>query len=142
MSIDENASPKAIVIHKDDLLHMMTTLHEGEQFYFDSLSCVTGLDNGPETGSMEVVYNLYSIPFNHHLMVKVELDRTNPEIETLTSIWKTADWQEREVYDLLGIKFIGHPDLRRILMPADWDGFPLRKDYAAQEYYRGIKVDY
>jgi len=141
-SIDENATPKAIIINKEDLLKVMTLLHEDEKLYFDSLSCLTGIDNGPDKGTMEVIYNLYSIPFDHHLMVKVMFDRDNPEVQTLTSIWKTADWQEREAYDMFGIKFKGHPDLRKILMPADWEGFPLRKDYKEQEFYRGIKVDY
>lgn len=141
-SVDEATTPKAIFIEGSNLTQMMTFLHDNEQLYFDSLSCLTGLDNGEEAGTMEVIYNLYSIPFDHHLMVKVILDRANPTLLSLTSIWKTADWQEREAYDMLGIKFQGHPDLRRLLMPADWDGFPLRKDYKEQEYYRGIKVDY
>jgi NADH-quinone oxidoreductase subunit C len=106
------------------------------------LSCLTGIDNGPEAATMEVVYNLYSIPFDHHLMIKVILPRENPEIDSVIRIWKTADWHEREIFDMYGIKFISHPDLRRILMPADWQGYPLRKDYKQQEYYRDIKLDY
>ena len=106
------------------------------------LSCVTGVDNGPDVGTMEVIYNLYSIPFNHHLMIKVMLPRELPVIESVSHIWKTAEWHEREVYDLFGIKFNNHPDLRRILLPADWEGFPLRKDYKHQDYYRGIRVEY
>ncbi len=141
-SIDENASPKAIVIDKSSLDELMIFLHKKDNLYFDSLSCLTGLDNGVEANTMEVIYNLYSIPYDHHLMVKVILERTSPILPTVTSIWKTADWQEREAYDMLGIKFLGHPDLRRILMPADWDGYPLRKDHTDQEYYRGIKIDY
>ena len=141
-SIEENSSPKAIVIKKEDLLKVMSSLHEKEGLYFDSLSCVTGLDNGPEAGTMEMIYNLYSIPYNHHLAVKVVLDRTAPVIASLAGIWRTADWQEREVFDLLGIDFEGHPDLRRILLPADWEGHPLRKDYEHQEYYRGVQVKY
>ena len=120
------------------------------------LSCITGIDNGPEAGTMEIAYNLYSIPFNHHLMLKVILQRDKPEIDSISSIWKTADWLEREVFDMYGIVFKNHPDLRtmfksepkdhpdlrRILMPADWTGHPLRKDYKHQEYYRNIKVEY
>lgn len=141
-NIDEASSPKAIFIDASSLFSVMNLLHDNENLYFDSLSCLTGLDNGEEAGTMEVIYNLYSIPFDHHLMVKVIVNRANPVLPTITSIWKTADWQEREAYDMLGIKFEDHPDLRRILMPADWDGYPLRKDYKEQEYYRGIKVDY
>ncbi|MFT6828067.1 MAG: NADH-quinone oxidoreductase subunit C [Roseivirga sp.] len=142
ISIDENASPKAIIIDVKNLIEVMSFLQSDDQLYFDSLSCITGLDNGPEDNSMEVIYNLYSIPFNHHLMVKVKLERENPAINSLTGLWKTADWHEREAYDLFGIHFNNHPDLRRILLPADWEGFPLKKDYQHQEYYRGVKVEY
>lgn len=140
--IDEQCTPGAIELGPTDLLKSMEVLHADEQLYFDQLSCITGLDNGPETNSMELIYQLYSIPFNHHLTVKVKLDREAPTISSLSSIWKTADWHEREAYDLLGIHFEGHPDLRRILLPADWEGHPLRKDYKHQEYYRGVKVAY
>jgi NADH-quinone oxidoreductase subunit C len=109
--------------------------------YFDFLSSVTGVDNGAEQGTFEVLYHLYSIPFNHHIILKVILERENPSIDSVIDIWKGADWQEREIYDMFGIQFIGHPDLRRILLPEDWQGFPLRKDYEVQEYYHGIKVE-
>ena len=117
-------------------------LNENPATNFDMHSCVTGIDNGTDVGTMEVVYNLYSIPYNHHLMIKIVLPREKPEIESVSSIWKTADWHEREIFDMYGIHFIHHPDLRRILMPADWVGHPLRKDYKHQEYYRDIKVEY
>lgn len=136
------ATPNAIVIEKKDLLKLFEFLHTNDQLYFDSLSCLTALDNGPEINKLEMVYNLYSIPFNHHLMVKVTLDRENPVIDSVTKIWKTADWHEREAFDLMGVQFLGHEDLRRILMPADWEGYPLRKDYKEQTYYRGVKVKY
>lgn len=140
VTLYENASPKCLEINADDLVQTIQYLHATDGLYFDSLSCITGLDNGTEAGTMEVIYNLYSIPYDHHLMLKVTLNREQPIIDSLTDIWKTADWQEREVYDLFGIHFNNHPDLRRILLPADWEGFPLRKDYEHQTYYRGIKV--
>jgi len=139
---DESCTPKAIKISPGDLVAVMDALHKSPATYFDMLSCVTGLDNGVDTGTLEVAYNLYSIPFDHHLMIKVLLPREKPEVETVSMIWKTANWQEREIFDMYGIHFKNHPDLRRILMPADWDGHPLRKDYTQQEYYRGIKVEY
>ncbi len=138
--VNEAATPKCIEIKAKDLVTTVSYLHATEGLYFDSLSCITGLDNGPEAGTLEVIYNLYSIPYDHHLMVKVSVDRKVANIDSLTPIWKTADWQEREVFDLLGIHFNNHPDLRRILLPADWEGFPLRKDYEHQTYYRGVKV--
>ena len=139
---DENSSPKAILIPAQDVIKVCTELHQNPETYFDMLSCLTGIDNGVQVNTMEVVYNLYSIPFNTHVMVKVLLPRENPVIDSVTAIWRTADWHEREAYDMLGIKFTGHPDLRRILLPADWQGFPLRKDYHHQEYYRNVKVEY
>lgn len=139
---DESCTPKSIKVSAGDLLAVMNALYQSPATYFDMLSCITGLDNGVDTGTMEVVYNLYSIPFNHHLMIKVELPREKPEVETVSMIWKTANWQEREIFDMYGISFKNHPDLRRILMPADWEGHPLRKDYKHQEYYRDIKVEY
>jgi len=140
--VDETSTPATIIIEADQLKALMNFLHQTDGLYFDSLSCITALDNGLESNELELVYNLYSIPYDHHLMVKVKLDRANPKIDTLTDIWRTADWHEREAYDLMGIHFVGHPDLRRILMPADWEGFPLRKDYKEQTYYRGVKVKY
>ena len=139
-----------LTVDQKFLLRICAELHTNPSLYFDYLSCITGLDNGPEKGSMEVIYHLYSIPFNHHFILRVELQRSVetrliaslPSVPSVTSIWKTADWHEREVYDMFGIKFEGHPDLRRILLPADWEGYPLRKDYKQQEYYHGIKVEY
>lgn len=139
---DTSCTPKAIIIKADDLVPVCTELYQHPSTYFDMLSCITGVDNGAEAGTMEVIYNLYSIPYNHHLMIKVMLPREQPVVETVSHIWKTADWHEREVFDLFGIHFRNHPDLRRILLPADWEGHPLRKDYQHQEYYRGIKVEY
>ena len=140
--VDDTASPKAIKIAAPDLVLVMDTLYRNPTTYFDMLSCITGIDNGVQAATMEVVYNLYSIPFHHHLMIKVMLPRDRPEIDSVSHIWKTANWHEREVFDMYGISFKNHPDLRRILMPADWEGYPLRKDYAHQEYYRDIKVAY
>jgi NADH-quinone oxidoreductase subunit C len=140
--IDETASPKAIRVHEADLVNVCTELHQNQQTYFDLLSCITAIDNGPATGTIEIAYNLYSIPYNIHLMLKVILPRDNSEVGSISSIYKTANWHEREIYDMFGVSFRNHPDLRRILLPADWEGNPLRKDYKQQEYYKNIKVDY
>ena len=137
-----NSTPFGLVIKSEVLLSVCNQLHKNPSTYFDMLSCITGIDNGPEAGTMEVIYHLYSIPFNQSLALKVMLPRENPEIESVTSIWKSANWLEREVFDMFGIIFKNHPDLRRILLPADWKGNPLRKDYKHEEYYRGVRIEY
>ena len=137
---DRKAKPQAIDLDSADLFKVCSYLYADPETYFDSLSCITGIDQDQET--MMVVYNIYSIPFNHHLMLRVAINRDEPEIDSLVPIWKTAEWHEREAYDLLGIKFKNHPDLRRILLPSDWTGFPLRKDYEEQQLYRGVNVAY
>lgn len=138
---DINSTPTAVYLKSDQLPEVCEFLRDDDRMYFDMLSCLTGIDNGPES-NMEVVYNLYSIPFDHHLMIKVETGRDKPEVPSVSAIWKTALWHEREAYDLLGINFTGHPDLRRILLPEDWEGHPLRKDYKEMENYHGIQVKY
>jgi NADH-quinone oxidoreductase subunit C len=145
--INSDSTPTSLTLPAERLVEVCEFLYENEKTYFDFLSCLTGLDNGPQTGTMEVIYNLFSIPYNHHLTLRVVMERpqekdTLPEVPTVSHIWRTADWHEREAFDLVGIYFTGHPDLRRILLPADWEGFPLRKDYTEQEYYHGIKVEY
>ena len=94
---------------------------------FDFLSFVTSVDWKTH---FELVYYLVSTLYKHKLVLKVKVeDRTNPEVPTISTVWPTADWQEREIFDLMGIRFAGHYNLRRILLPEDWEGYPLRKDY-------------
>ncbi|WP_406682479.1 NADH-quinone oxidoreductase subunit C [Shiella aurantiaca] len=141
--LNTNDSPASLQVEAKHLLAVAKVLYTHPDLYFDSLSCITGIDNGPTLGTMEVAYNLYSIPYHQSLMLKVVVPRSveaMPVVPSLTGIWRTADWHEREAYDLLGIYFEGHPDLRRILMPADWVGHPLRKDYQDPSTYRGITV--
>ena len=142
LQIDLNDQPQSIEITAQENRELFTFLRDDDRLYFDMLSSITGIDNGPEVNTMEVIYNLYSIPFDLHLMVKIKFDRETPLVPTVSDIWKTANWHEREIFDLLGIRFEGHPDLRRILLPSDWGGHPLRKDDILQERYHGIKVDY
>ncbi|MBK8290477.1 MAG: NADH-quinone oxidoreductase subunit C [Flammeovirgaceae bacterium] len=137
-----NSTPFGVIIKTESLLSVCELLYKNPTAYFDMLSCVTGIDNGIDTGTMEVIYHLYSIPLNQSIVLKVILPRENPEIESVSTIWKSANWLEREVFDMFGINFKNHPDLRRILMPADWKGYPLRKDYKHEEYYRNIKIEY
>ncbi|MEM9895669.1 MAG: NADH-quinone oxidoreductase subunit C [Bacteroidota bacterium] len=142
LGVDENSTPAALLVQSYSIKKICAFLKKDDRLFFDSLSCLTGLDEGVESGLMEVIYNLYSIPYDHHLMLKASIDRSNARIDSVSSIWRTADWHERETFDLLGIHFNGHPDLRRILLPADWEGYPLRKDYVEQERYHSVKVKY
>jgi len=97
--------------------------------HFERLSSVTVVDRYPAEPRFEVVYHLHSIARKSRVRLKCRLSSENPEIESVTSVWRSANWYEREVFDLFGIRFTGHPDLRRIMMPDDWEGHPLRKDY-------------
>jgi NADH-quinone oxidoreductase subunit C len=96
---------------------------------FVRLSSVTAVDRYPAEPRFELVYHLHSIERNDRLRLKCRVGGEAPEIESATSVWRSADWYEREVFDLFGIRFTGHPDLRRIMLPDDWEGHPLRKDY-------------
>ena len=135
----EHATPVTLKV-ESSMLKACELLQSSPTMYFDQLSCITGVDNGPEAGTLEVIYHLYSIPFNQSIALKVVLPRTGAEVESVTSVWKSANWLEREVFDMYGVHFKGHPDLRRILMPADWEGHPLLKDYVHQDTYRQIKI--
>lgn len=96
---------------------------------FVRLSSVTAVDRYPAVPRFEVVYHLHSVERNERVRLKCRLAGENPEIESVTSVWRGAGWYEREVFDLFGIRFLNHPDLRRIMLPADFEGHPLRKDY-------------
>lgn len=143
-SIIDNGLQPLLVVKVTDLERIAAFLHGYEQTYFDMLSCITAIDNGNVTNSLDIMYNLYSIPFNLLITLKVSIERNfnEPIVPSLSHIWKTAEWHEREAYDLVGIRFSNHPDLRRILLPNDWEGHPLQKDYKLQEKYHGIKVEY
>jgi len=106
---------------------------------FQVLSDLTALD-WPKEEKIQVVYHLFSYAHNHQIVLKVDLPRDNPKIATVEGVWKVANWFEREVYDLFGVIFEGHSDLRRIMLPEDWIGYPLRKDYVEQEEYDGIST--
>jgi NADH-quinone oxidoreductase subunit C len=102
---------------------------------FDLLADLCGADRGPEEDPrFEVNYHLFSTKHHNRLRLKVLLSEDDPHVMTVTQIWKTANWHERETYDLLGVIFDGHPDLRRILLPSDFDGHALRKDYPLRGY--------
>ncbi len=100
-----------------------------EELGFDYLIDISSVDNFGEEARFEVVYELYALESGDHLRLKVRLSEDEPAIDSVVSVWKTANWHEREVYDMMGIRFVGHPDLRRILMWEGYPFFPLRKDF-------------
>jgi len=106
---------------------------------FEVLSDLTALD-WPKEEKIQVVYHLYSYGQKQQIVLKVDLPRDNPKVATLEGVWKVANWFEREVFDLFGVIFEHHSDLRRIMLPEDWTGYPLRKDYVEQEEYDGIST--
>ena len=145
-----------IEVTTDGLVEVCQHLKTDPELRFDLLNCITVVDylHTDEKKAkkvdwdphLEIVYHLSSTQNKHSLVVKVKSPRWKddkpgslPEIPSLIDVWKTADWHERETYDLSGINFLGHPDLRRILCPEDWVGHPLRKDYEMPLEYHGIR---
>lgn len=124
-----------IKVEPDFLLPISTALYA---YGFNYLQCQCGIDTGPGQ-ELVSMYHLIKVGDNsdrpEEVRVKVFLPRENPRVPSVYWIWKTADWQERESYDLFGIVYEGHPNLKRLLMPEDWVGFPLRKDYISPDFY-------
>jgi NADH-quinone oxidoreductase subunit C len=145
-----------VVIDPADLLAVCRFLRDDPQLKFEMLNCISGVDyleldpkKAPKAGfepHLEVVYHFSSITLKHRFVLKLLLPRWKndrpgelPEVPSVVSLWKGADWHERETYDLCGVWFTGHPDLRRILLSEDWEGYPLRKDYEFPLEYHGIR---
>lgn len=145
-----------VVVAPEDLVDVCRFLRDDPDLRFEILNCISGVDycepdpkKAPKAGfepHMEVVYHLSSFAHRHRFVLKLMLPRWKddvegrlPEVPSVTSIWPAAEWHEREVYDLSGIWFTGHPDLRRILLAEDWVGHPLRKDYEFPLEYHGIR---
>lgn len=122
-----------IVVPRESIFDVCSFLRD--QNGFDLLADVCGADRGPEEDPrFEVNYHLFSTKHHNRLRLKVLLSEDDPHVATVTTLWKTADWHERETFDLFGVIFDGHPDLRRILLPSDFDGHALRKDYPLRGY--------
>lgn len=116
-----------ITVPSEQLHQLMTQLKSNSETNLDYLFCLTGMDWGKELG---IVYHLESTTHRHQLVVKVKTeDRENPTFDTVCDIWYTAEFHEREVFDFFGVKFTNHPNLKRLFLTEEWDGFPLRKDY-------------
>ncbi len=130
----ESTFPPSVVVDPAAIVEVCVFLKTAPEMDFTSFLCLSGVDL-KEQGKMAVVYHLASMKQNHTMALKVELDRNNPHVRTVEQVWPGANWFEREAFDLLGIVFDGHSDLRRILMPEDWEGHPLRKDYVYPKQY-------
>ena len=116
-----------ILVSSNELRPLMKAFHSNKEFNFDYLFCLTCVDWKTH---LTMVYHLLSKTHKHTIVVRAKIaDINNPEIETVCDLWKTANFHEREVYDLFGVKFLNHPDMRRILLDENWDGYPLRKNY-------------
>lgn len=140
MRYDRQPPQSYLALAPDELVAVCQVLRYDERFFFDLLACITAIDNGPSVNTIDVMYNLTSIPYERNLGLKVVIPREQPIVPSVSGIWRTADWHEREAFDLVGVEFANHPDLRRILLPTDWVGHPLRTDYVEMIEYHGIKT--
>ena len=135
-AISTGAHPR-IQVQAEYWAEIAAFLHDDFALRLDWLRCLTGVDYAAD-GKLAVVYDLWSFDHRHDLAVKVYVARENAVVPSVCHLWRAADWHEREAFDLLGIVFSGHPDLRRILLADDWIGYPLRKDYIFPREYHGI----
>lgn len=143
LAVHDFRGDETVIVRRDGLVETMRLLKEDSEFDFNILMDLSAVDYqtfgepGPTRGNVtegngsrfEVIYHLYSLKKNQRLRVKVPVEETDPTVPTLTGIWPAADWYEREVWDMFGIRFMGHPNLKRILMYEEFAGHPLQKDY-------------
>jgi NADH-quinone oxidoreductase subunit C len=130
-------SPESIFVDASRLSDACLALRDDPALRFECLLSITGTDM-PAAGKIHVAYLLLSLTLKRRFILKVRVDRNEPSVPSVTSIWPAAEWHEREVFDLLGVKFSGHGALSRLLLPDDWVGHPLLKDYKEEEVYHGM----
>ena len=118
-----------VTVRKDDIVRVAGFLQSAADLAFDMLIDVVGIDRFTPGDRFEVLYNLYSLKNTAYLRLKVLVDEENPTVQSITGVWPAANWHERATYDMFGIRFAGHPDLRRLYMPDEFEYFPLRKDF-------------
>jgi len=135
----ESGMDRAIRVQPAAIVDVCRFLKTEPDLAFDCLSNQSGVDY-PARNEIEVVYHLFSYRLRHACVLKVGVSRDDPALASVAPVWRTAIWQEREIFDLLGVVFAGHPDLRRILLPEDWVGHPLRKDFVEPTEYHGIST--
>jgi len=133
-SVKFDRDEMTIYVDRSDIREACALLRDDPECPFNFLSDVTCVDWYPSEPRFEVVYHLLSIPKKERVRLKVPLNSSSPSVDSITSLWPGANFFEREVYDLFGVRFAGHPYLRRIMMPEDWEGHPLRKDYPVEGY--------
>ena len=129
---------EAILVSPDNWNEVSMLLKNESDLDFNYLMCISSYDKG-DGKIYGVAYNLFSTTKDHYLEVRVETE-DGKSIPSVVNLWKTANWHEREAYDMMGIQFKGHPDLRRILLSDDWEGHPLRKNFKEPDYYHGMPV--
>jgi len=130
LNVAEFRGETTVVVKKEEIVAICSYLKKQEGFNF--LTDLCGVDYLGQSPRFMVVYHLYNLKTHERLRLKVPVEENSPQVDTVSSVWATANWHERECWDLMGISFNNHPDLRRILMPEDWQGHPLRKDYPVQ----------
>ena len=128
-SVNEYRGELTLIVKKNEIARICRFLHDDQELRFDSLRDVCGADYSRPTDRFEVIYNLYSLKNLFRLRLKVRVDEADLHVPSVTSVWTAANWPERETYDMYGILFDGHPDLRRIYMPEEFEFHPLRKDF-------------
>jgi len=129
------------VVAAERIVDVAAYMKDDAELLMDNLMCLAAVDYPKETPPrMEVVYHLFSYRFDHLFVLKVQVPREDPRVPTLERLYGVANWHEREAYDMFGIVFEGHSDMRRILLPDDWTGYPLRKDWVDPEFYNGMRV--
>ncbi len=129
ISVNEFRGELTVIVKKQDIVRICQFLRDDEELFFDSLRDVCGVDYYRPDDRYEVVYNLYSFKNKYRLRLKIRVDESELHAPTVSGVWTTADWAERETYDMFGITFDGHPDMRRIYLPDAFEYYPLRKDF-------------
>ena len=133
-----NEDVDIIFVHPSNWLEIATFLKNDKALDFNFLMCISGYDKG-DGKTYGVAYNFYSISHSHYLEVRIEVE-DGVKVPSISSLWSAADWHEREAYDMIGVVFENHPNLKRMLLDDDWEGHPFRKEYKEPDYYHGVPV--
>jgi NADH-quinone oxidoreductase subunit C len=137
LSVERDGSLPAFFLEREWLVRILFLLRD--DFDFESLSCQTASDRGDE---IVLIYHLYSTRRRRMITVKTAVPKASPKVDTVEEVWRSATWYEREIYDLFGVEFIGHSDLVRVMLPPDWQGHPLLKDYRPAPEFHGMEIEW